>query len=131
MTGQVGGGNRRRRRAAARRPPSTSTSTQALRSISAGSRPARSAATEISALWSAKPSGVLPYGVNHVFHASTCGSVIESIRGAFAPIISFGARASGGSSTASLTEWKRPSNVTRSPASRRRMIVNASSKRET
>ena len=53
------------------------------------------------------------------------------MRGRFAPIISRGVRFGRGSSTASATVWNRPANVTRSPASRRRTIVNASSKRET
>ena len=59
--------------------------------------------------------------------SSTCGRPIESIRGAFAPSISFGAVAGVGRRTASSTWWYRPWNVTCSPASSRRMIVNASS----
>ena len=48
------------------------------------------------------------------------------MRGPFAPTISGGRRAGGGSSTASSTRWNRPSKVTRSPASRRRTISKAS-----
>ena len=66
-----------------------------------------------------------------MFQLATCGRPIDSILGAFAPSISFGAVGGVGSRTASSTWWYRPSNVTCSPASSRRTIVNASSNRET
>ena len=56
---------------------------------------------------------------------------MDSIRGPLEPIIRGTRRAGVGSSTASSAWWYLPSSVTRSPASRPRMIVNASSKRLT
>ena len=121
-----------------------------LASVSAAARPAGSTSTRRTRCARPRPGrgrpaprprslgvlrgealGRVAVRVNHVFHASTCGSVSSSIRGLFAPTISRGRRAGGGRSTASSTRWKRPSNVTRSPASRRRTISNASANRET
>ena len=53
------------------------------------------------------------------------------MRGPLEPSISGTGRAGFGSSTTSSAEWNVPSSVTRSPASSPRMIVNASSKRDT
>ena len=66
-----------------------------------------------------------------MFHQSTCGSAIESIRSPFEPIISGIRRPGGGSSTRSSADQNRPASVTRSPASIRRTISNDSSKRDT
>src|SRR5207237_964559 len=49
----------------------------------------------------ANASGVLPTSVYQVFHASTWGSVIDSMRGPLLPTISRGARSGAGISTAS------------------------------
>ncbi len=62
---------------------------------------------------------------------SACGIAMLSIRGPLEPIMIGVRRAGGGSRTASSARWYVPSSVTRSPASRPRMIANASSKRLT
>ena len=89
------------------------------------------AASLIRASSAAKPSAVLPKSANHVFHQAACGSAIESMRGPLEPIISGGGDAGRGRRTASSACQKRPSSVTRSPASSPRMIAQASSKRPT
>ena len=82
---------------------SRTTRTQALRSISRGSRAASAAASSISALRAANPSGEFPYQSNQVFHASTWGSAIESTRSPLLPTISDGRRDGVGRRTASST----------------------------
>src|SRR2546425_7372922 len=111
-------------------PSPTVTRTHALRVTSPGWRPARWQAALISSRSDANPSGELPYQLYHAFHASTCGRAIPNIRAPLEPSNSGMRRDGRGRSTASSTVWKRPWNVTRSPASKRRTISKASSKRE-
>ncbi len=81
------------------------TSTHALRSISEGSRPASRAAALMRSLSAANPSGLLPKSSYQVFHASTCGSAMESIRGPLLPIIRRGGSGGAGRKTAS-SAWQ-------------------------
>src|SRR3989454_47133 len=58
-------------------PSSAVTRTHALYLTSPGCRPARRQAASISRRRDAKPSGLLPYQLYQVFHASTCGRAVR------------------------------------------------------
>jgi len=111
-------------------PPGNRTSTHALRSRVAGSRPARSQAPSIVRRSRANPSGVFANRSYHVFHTSTWGSVAARTRGPVEPTISVGRPTGFGSRIASLVECHLPVNETRSPSSKRRTISKDSSNRD-
>src|SRR6266550_964470 len=84
-------------------PSPAATRTHALYRTSPGWRPARRQAASISRRRDAKPSELLPYQLYQVFHTSTWGSAIASIRAPVEPSISGMRRPGRGRSTASST----------------------------